>query len=121
MDWLRILGDALWIIALAMMASSARNAARHVLPGARVPMLFRKSGEPGWRLPRNAAFATTTVLGLAIWLVLLWIGRQTPADLATQIVAFGVRATLAAFMALAHMHWMKAALAALAAEGQLKP
>ena len=37
------------------------------------------------------------------------------------LILFGVRATLAALFPLAHLRWLKAALAQLEAEGALKP
>jgi tetrahydromethanopterin S-methyltransferase subunit E len=120
MDWLRILGDALWIVSLAMVASSALNAARHVESTARVPLIYRKSG-PGLRLPRNLAFAVNPLTGLAVGMILVWAGWQAGPGADAQLISFGVRATVAALFALGHMYWMKAAMEALAAEGQLRP
>ena len=119
MNWLGIFGDALWIIALSMMAGGAREAWRRMGPETRVPMQFSLSGKPTWRLQRNAALLSVPLLTLAIG---LFLGAQSRAvePGPDMLVLFGVRATVAAVVTLVHMRWLSAALAQLSEEGALR-
>lgn len=112
MSFLSIAADVLWIIALSIMAGGARAAWRRMEPTTLVPMLG------GWRLPRNAALILPVLLAFALGAALLWSHRSA-ADVTYEVIHFGVRATLAAVVAMAHLQWLKGALAKLDAEGQL--
>ena len=113
MNLLSIAADALWILALSIMASSARAAWNRMDAETRVPMIG------GWRAPRNLALPLPVLAAFAVGLALLWGHRHAP-DLAYNVIFFGLRATLAAVIAMIHLQWLKGALTALEAEGALK-
>lgn len=113
MDFLSIGADALWIIALSIMAGGARAAWRRMDAQTLVPM------RGNWRLPRNQALILPVLLALLLGVALLWAHRNT-ADLAYNVIFFGARATLAAIVAMMHLQWLKGALITLDVEGALK-
>ena len=119
MNWLGIFGDALWIIALSMMAGGAREAWRRLDAETRVPMQFSREGKPVWRLKRNVALLSVPLFALAVGLFLGAQSRSLPAG-PDMLVLFGVRATLAAVFTLVHMRWLSAAMAQLSEEGALR-
>jgi hypothetical protein len=105
-------GDALWILALSIMAGASRQAWGRMDAGTLVPMHIRPDGTPGWRASRFVALCAVPGLALALSLVLM-AGARSP-------VLTGVRATLAAILPLVHLRWLRAAMARLEAEGSLK-
>ncbi|HEX5377805.1 MAG TPA: hypothetical protein VFW47_04495, partial [Phenylobacterium sp.] len=109
-----------WILALSIMASTARSAWMRMTPQTRVPMSFTQDGRPGVRLKRNAALLALPVAAFVVGMVLVIFNRNAQGSADQAVIAFGVRATAAALFALAHLRWLKAALAALDAEGALK-
>jgi hypothetical protein len=114
MNWLSIGADVLWILALSIMAGGARAAWNRMDADTRVPM------QGNWRLPRNIALPLPVALAFAFGLALLWGHHRAP-DLAYNVIFFGLRATLAAVLAMLHLQWLKGALETLQAEGALKP
>jgi hypothetical protein len=98
---LRYLGDALWVIALAIMFSASRTAWGRTRPGEklRLPIGEVGRGLGVWALP-GAAFA------FSLWLALQ--AREQEGDVA--VIVFGVRATGASLLALLHLRWLKAAM-----------
>lgn len=107
-------GDALWVLALGIMFGASRQAwprlpagVRPPLMGARLPAVLVV-----WALPA-AAFL------LSLWFALTARGVRDDADAA--LLLFGVRAVSASMLALLHLRWLGASLAALEREGQLKP
>ena len=117
---LSILGDAMWIVAMAMIASGSQRFWRRLPPDARVPMQFGFGGQPTWRASRGVALVFVPVLATVIGLVLL-VAARTAESADAQLLIFGVRAFTASTLALAHFLWLTAALKTLAAEGALKP
>jgi hypothetical protein len=113
-------GDALWILALAMMASFTLAAWKRISADARVPVLW-KAGAPLARAPRWAALLALPLLAFAIGAWLQVESRQPDRDLAGALVVLGVRATLAPLFALLHLGRVQKALAILEAEGALRP
>jgi KUP system potassium uptake protein len=113
-------GDALWILALAMMASFTLAAWKRIGADARVPVLW-KAGAPLARAPRWAALLALPLLAFAIGAWLQVESRQPGRDLAGALVVLGVRATLAPLFALLHLGRVQKALAILEAEGALRP
>lgn len=111
---LSIAADVLWILSLSIMAGGARAAWRRMDAETRVPM------QGSWRLPRNVALPLPVVLAFMLGLVLLW-GHRSATDLSYSVIFFGLRATLAAVVAMIHLQWLKGALETLQAEGALKP
>ncbi|WP_333587678.1 hypothetical protein [Phenylobacterium sp.] len=121
MNWLGIIGDALWIVALAMMAGASQRAWRRIEPGTRLPMQFARDGRPVMRLPKAAALLLVPAIAFVTSLFLLAQNRAIPPGTPEALILFGVRATLAAAFALAHLRWLEAAMKQLAQEGALKP
>lgn len=113
MNVLSIAADTLWIIALSIMAGAARMAWRRMDAEVMVPMIGT------WRLPRNLALVVPVVAAFVVGVVLLW-GHRNAADLSANVIFFGLRATLAAIVAMVHLQWLKGALSTLEAEGSLK-
>lgn len=106
--------DALWILALAVMAGTSREAWKRTPSEARVPLAgLRVSRLVGyWALPA-AAFAAS------LWLLYMHRTAASAGDAA--MLMFGVRAVSASLVALLHLRWVGRALAVLAREGALKP
>ncbi|MDB5449693.1 MAG: hypothetical protein JWQ52_821 [Phenylobacterium sp.] len=122
MEALRLIGDALWIIALSVMAGASREAGKRMEPDTRMPMQFGRDGEPTVRAKRNLALAFNPVLALMVGIALLAFNRKAAASGPdAPLILFGVRATAAALFALAHLRWLKASMAVLEREGALKP
>ena len=114
MSFLSIAADVLWIIALAIMAGGARAAWRRMVPQTKVPM------QGDWRLPRDVALILPVAIAFVLGMALLWGHRSAP-DLTYSVILFGLRATMAAVVAMLHLQWLKGALTRLDAEGALKP
>ena|SRR3974390_807062 len=107
------LGDALWVVALSIMFGASRQAWRRIPAGVKPPLMGARLPRAlvAWALP-GGAFA------LSLWFALsarLWRGEP---DLA--FILFGVRAASAPLLALLHLRWLGAAMAALEREGQLR-
>ena len=113
MNVLSFAADTLWIIALSIMAGAARMAWRRMDAEVMVPMIGT------WRLPRNLALIVPVAAAFVVGVVLLW-GHRNAADLSANVIFFGLRATLAAIVAMVHLQWLKGALSTLEAEGSLK-
>jgi hypothetical protein len=120
MSPLNIAGDVCWILALSIMASTSRAAWGRMTADTRVPMTFTQDGRPGVRLKRNIALLALPVAAFIVGMLLVVFNRNLPAGGGQGLILFGVRATAAALLALAHLRWLKAALDALDAEGVLK-
>jgi len=113
MNVLSIAADTLWIIALSIMAGAARVAWRRMDASVMVPMIGT------WRLPRNLALIIPVAAAFALGVALLW-GHRHAAGLSYNVIFFGLRATLAAIVAMLHLQWLKGALTTLESEGALK-
>ncbi|WP_332770008.1 hypothetical protein [Phenylobacterium sp.] len=118
MTLLSIAADILWIVALSIMASASLTAWRRMDADTKVPM----QGEPrkAPRLKRDLALGLPLVLAFAFGAALLW-GHRSVTSISYDVIFFGLRATLAAVIALMHLQWLRGALTALEAEGALKP
>ena|SRR5947209_701506 len=113
-------GDALWILALSIMAGASRQAWGRMDADTLVPMQFHRDGTPGWRAKRFVALCTLPGLALALSLVLMAAGRSPRLTSDAALLLFGARATFAALFPLVHLRWLKAAMTRLDAEGALK-
>ena len=98
---LTYLGDALWVVALAIMFGASRQAWSQTTRGqkVRLPIGAIGRGLGIWALP-GAAFA------FSLWLSLQARGQEGDAA----VIVFGIRATAASLLALLHLRWLKAAL-----------
>jgi len=107
-------GDALWVLALAIMFGASRQAQARIPAQVKPPLM-------GVRLPR--ALALWALPGSA-FLLSLWFAlaaRTWSADADAALLAFGVRAVSASLLALLHLRWLEASLKTLERDGQLKP
>jgi hypothetical protein len=120
MTILMYVGDALWVLALAIMAGASREAWKRMDAGTMVPMAFRQDGSPGFRAKRAVALSALPLVAFAVSLLLVLRNRNLAVSPDEALILFGVRATLAALFALAHLRWLKAALTQLEAEGALR-
>jgi hypothetical protein len=118
MHVLSLAADALWIVALAIMASVSRTAWRRMTSETKVPLQFHKDGRPAWRLKRDVALVLPIAAAFLLGMALLW-GHRSVTDLTYDVIFFGLRATLAAMIALLHMQWLRQAMTTLQAEGEL--
>jgi hypothetical protein len=121
MQILTYVGDALWIIALSIMAGASRDAWKRTSPDTRMPMQFRADGAPLWRAKRASALLTLPITAFVVSMVLVVFNRNQAATGDSALILFGVRATAAALFALAHLRWLKASMTVLEQEGALKP
>jgi hypothetical protein len=94
-------GDALWVLALALMFSASLNAWRQT--GGRRSVRFL-----GGQARREMAFwlLPTASVALSIWLAI----KARGVDNEAAIVLFGVRAASAPLLALVHLRWVGDAL-----------
>ena len=115
-----LIGDALWIIALSIMASATRMAWGRMTPETRVPLQFALNGKPTLRLKRNLALLLIPTAAFFLGLALVAFNRNAANNLEQSVILFGVRATAAALIAVGHLRWLKAALELLESEGALK-
>ncbi|MFN3512512.1 MAG: hypothetical protein ACK41C_05680 [Phenylobacterium sp.] len=116
MTLLSIAADVLWILALSIMASTSRMAWRRMSADTRVPLRLHPA--PAWRVRRNLALPLPVLCAFAIGLAFLW-GHRAGSDAVHDVIFFGLRATLAAILALLHLQWLRGALDVLEAEGKL--
>ncbi|PZQ57917.1 MAG: hypothetical protein DI570_19035 [Phenylobacterium zucineum] len=118
---LSILGDAVWIVAMSMIASATRATWARLAADARLPMQWGLDRKPTWRAGKPLALAVTVGFPLVFGLVLSALAR-TPGLAPDQLtILFLVRVATAPLFILGHMLWMRAALRTLEAEGALKP
>ena len=120
LNLLSILGDAIWIVAMSMIASATRATWVRLAPAVRLPMCWGKDGRPTWRVAKPPALAIVVGLPLAFGLVLSGLAR-TPLAPEQQMILLLVRVATAPLFILAHMLWTRAALRTLETEGALKP
>ncbi|HEY8573524.1 hypothetical protein [Phenylobacterium sp.] len=111
------IADAIWVVALSLVAGASRQAMRRIEPQTRVPMTL---GASGWRAPRNVALVFVPALATMVGLAFLLAARLAE-TVNAQLLIFGVRAFAASLLALFHFLWLTAAMRTLAEEGALKP
>jgi hypothetical protein len=122
MSALIFVGDALWILALAIMAGASLDAWKRIPPDVLVPSAFRPDGTVARRAKKTMALLTLPVTALVVSLLLVVFNRNAASGgrTDTALILFGVRALAAALFALAHLRWVKAALDVLRQEGSLR-
>ena len=117
--FLRYGGDALWVIAMALMAAVSRTAFRRIPQGEPVPAPWNFSGGAGPRTSRAMALLFTPTAAFLTGAGLMLIAADHEAD-AQGVMIFGARILLASLFALVHVTHVKGALAVLDAEGKLR-
>jgi hypothetical protein len=116
MDWLRIAGDALWILALSLMASASRAAWVKLSPEIRLSLPLVS----GLSARRGVALCVIPAIAFLAGGALLFMQGLAPRASAAAFIAFGLRATLAPLFVVAHLRWLARAMTKLAQEGALK-
>ncbi len=117
---LHYLGDGLWILAMALIASTSRGALKRVPPTVRMPMQWGKDGKPTWRLPRNTALGLMFGAPLVIGLALSALSSLAAADAQSAVILFLMRALLAGLFAVVCLTWLRGSLRTLEDEGAVK-
>jgi len=120
-DWLSIVGDAVWIVAMALIASGSRTGWRRIPDDVRVPMQWRLDKTPTWRAAKRVAFGVTLAVPLVFGLILSAAARDVSLGADERLLNFLVRTATAPVFVLIHYAWLRAALKTLASEGALKP
>ena len=94
-------GDAMWVIALAMMFGASRQAWGQTEGREKLRFL-------GGQAPRGIAlwFLPTASFVASLWLAI----QARDADPDTSMIVFGVRAVSAPMLALLHLRWLRDAL-----------
>ncbi len=118
---LSVLGDAMWIVAMAMIASGSQRFWKRLPAEVRVPMQWSLSQKPTWRAAKPLAFGLTVGIPLVVGLLLSAAARDPSIPPAEVLLVFLVRAFTAPLFVLVHYAWMRASAATLEAEGALKP
>lgn len=116
-----VLGDALSIIALSIMASVSFAAWKRIEDEAKVPMKFDRQGNPSWLLSKP--FALVLPVLLATGILLLPVFMKSNADVMTgeeKITLFAMRAMMSGAFAIVHLVTVKAALEYLEKNGGLR-
>jgi hypothetical protein len=98
---LAYLGDAMWVICLAVMFSVSLRAWRQTEGRAALPFL-------GGQMRRDVALWLLPAATFAASLGLLVQARNAEGDAA--LIVFGVRAASAPLLTLLHLRWVKASL-----------
>ena len=121
MDWLAVVGDAVWILSLSLIAGASRSAWPRIEPDACVPMQFTPRRRILWRAPKPVALLFTPVLATGVGLA-LGAAARNPIDMdAAPLIVFGARMALAPPFVLLHLMHLHRAMSVLADEGQLRP
>ena len=117
---LSIIGDAFWILLLAVMLSLSWNAWKKIGPGIPVPVVW-KGAEVTRRAHRLPALWLVPALAFAVSAWLKFESRARGLELDGAVIVLGVRLTLAPLAAVLHLGQIRRALATLEAEGSLRP
>jgi hypothetical protein len=120
MDVLRIVGDAMWILALTLMASASRAAWGKVAAGTRVPLVVSGAGRVLARAPRTIAFCLLPAVAFVVGAALLFAHGLPGVSDQTALIVFGLRLVIAPLFVIAHLTWLARAMTKLAQEGALK-
>jgi hypothetical protein len=116
---LALAGDLLFVLALGIMAGASRQAWRRIDPSTSVPLVTR-SGETLVGAPRAIALTLLPAVAFLIGLGLLYAGAEARGALEPAIIVFGLKATLSALFALAHLRLVARVIRALGARGLLR-
>ena len=106
--------DAMWILAMALIASTSRGALKRVPAGVRMPMWA------GVRLPRNLALGIMFGAPLLIGLGLSATSAAGGLDVQAAGILFLVRVTLAGAFAVVCLTWLRGSLRTLEGEGTVR-
>jgi hypothetical protein len=118
---LSILGDAIWIVAMSLIASGSQAFWRRLSPETRIPMQWSGGRQPTWRAQRPLAFGLTIGAPLVFGLTLSAAARDPAISPSEVLLVFLLRTFTGPIFVLIHYAWMRAASRTLEAEGALKP
>ncbi len=117
---LSFIGDAFWILGLALVSALSWGAWKRIPVGTKVPVAW-KGEVVSVRAHRLPALWLVPVLAFALGVWLKFESRAPGIDFNGALIALGVRATLAPLIAILHMSQVRRALLALEDEGALGP
>lgn len=118
---LHYLADGLWILAMALIASTSRGALKRVPADAKMPMQWGKDGKPAWRLARNVALGVMFGVPLVLGLALSALSRMAVYDAQSAVILFLMRTLLAGLFAVVCLTWLRGSLRTLEDEGVVTP
>jgi predicted permease len=113
--------DAMWILALAIMAGASRQAWARIPAGAAVPVALGPDGGTILSAGRLAALCAVPVLAFVLGCALAVARIWTDHNALAAIALFLVRASLAPLLATAHLRWLRLALDRTQAARTLRP
>jgi len=116
---LSFVGDAFWILGLALISALSWGAWKRIPVGTKIPVAWKGEAVAA-RAHRLPALWLVPVLAFALGVWLKFESRAPGIDLNGALIALGVRATLAPLIAILHMSQIRRALATLADEGHLR-
>ncbi|MDB5440916.1 MAG: hypothetical protein JWM33_3343 [Caulobacteraceae bacterium] len=119
MNWMTIIGDAAWILALGIMTSFSFQAWGRIPPDAKVPMHFDQAGKPTRRASRTMALTFNPGLALAAAIFMRVAAHRTAGQQGTLIVTL-LSVALAPMLAFTHLWTLDKAMKVLDAEGVLR-
>jgi hypothetical protein len=119
MDWLAVVGDAVWILAMSLIAGASRATWRLIPPHLRVPMPMILGQGAGWRASKPLALLATPAVATAFGLALSVAARRPPEFTGMSLIVFGLRMLTAPPFVLLHLMHLRRAVDTLAEEGQL--
>jgi len=114
---LHYIADGLWILAMALIASTTRGALKRVPVDAKMPMQWDKDGKPTLRFRRNLALGLVFGLPLVIGLVLSAMSQLAVRDAESAMILFLMRTLLAGLFAVVCLTWLRGSLRTLEDEG----
>jgi hypothetical protein len=117
---LAYIGDACWVLALALMAGAARDASRRVVEGATFPLLYRK-GQVVQRTSKGWALSAYPMMALGFSLILMVESRRPGASVDGAWLMFGLRMATAPLAVRLHGLWLAGSMEILKREGAVKP
>jgi len=117
---LSFIGDAFWILGLALISALSWGAWKRIPAGTTVPVAWKGEAVTA-RAHRLPALWLVPVLAFALGVWLKFESRAPGIDLNGALIALGVRMTLAPLIAILHMSQIRRALVALEDEGALGP
>ena len=117
---IEVAGTVLWVIALGIMAKASHTAFQKIPKGVPVPMLWDSKRIVVWRAPRTVGLTLLVAIATVAGIPLMYLAKVAP-DFDQAVIWFGVRATLAPLIAVAHLGHLRRAIQTLGAEGRLTP
>jgi hypothetical protein len=116
---LSYVGDAIWVLVMAFIASGARAVMQRIPPNARVPLRLSATGFD-IRTPRNIAIGVVVGMPFVLGLFLLYVSRTYAVTLQDGLIMLLIRLTVAPLCAMGFLAWLRQAMETLEREGALR-